>query len=329
MSASTRSAARLGDPAGPRGAVDLLRPRIPTDHNEAMVELDGHRVRLTNLRKVLWPQAGVTKGMLLQYYLDVAWVALPHLAERPMVMKRYPNGVSGKYFVMKRAPSPRPKWIRTCTVAGAASGGEFAVVDDSASLAWAVNLGCIELHPWPLRCGDVERPDVLLFDIDPGDAPFELAREASLLLHAALDRMQLANYVKTSGDRGLHVVVPIEYGPLQRETWAFARVLAREIAEEHPKLLTSGTAPARTAGRVSIDYGANVRGHTLASVYSVRAASRATVSTPVTWEEVEQGFHAEQFRVDNVPARLRRVGDLWAPLSPDAPSRSALPRAEA
>jgi len=312
-----------GEGAGP----GELIPRLSAERNEAMLALDGHRVRLTNLRKVFLPHQAITKGALIQYYLDMAPVLLPHLRHRAIVMKRYPNGISGKFFFMKRAPVPRPKWISTCRVVHEPGAIDFPMVDGHASLAWLVNLGCIDLHPWYARCDDTDRPDYLHFDLDPGDASFEHVRQVALLLHETLDRMSIPNLAKTSGSRGIHVYVPVERGPTQKDVWTVAKALARELAERHPKLVTAEYRVAnRPSGRVLIDYNQNAWGRTLASVYSVRPVPRALVSMPVTWEEIQDGIVLEAFRIENAPARVKRTGDLWAPLLPGAPHRFDLHR---
>jgi bifunctional non-homologous end joining protein LigD len=229
---------------------------------------------------------------------------------------------------MKRAPSPRPPWIGTCAIEQA-SGDEiaFPVIDDVASLAWVVNLGCIDLNPWYARCDDVHRPDHLHFDLDPGTAPFEAVCEAAMLLHEALSALRIPSHVKTSGSNGLHVYVPIVRGPTQGDAWTFARAVALEVASRHPTCVTAEHRVAkRPAGRVLVDYDQNAWGRTLASVYSVRPTRHATVSMPVTWEELEAGLRSEEFRLDNAPSRIRRRGDLWAPLRHDAGDRFDLHR---
>jgi bifunctional non-homologous end joining protein LigD len=281
-----------------------------------MLELSGHRVRLTNLQKVFFPLGHITKGALLQYYLDIAPVLLPHVEKRPMVMKRYPNGIHGKFFFMKRAPAPRPKWIRTASIEHLGVGiADFPIVDDIASLAWVVNLGCIDLHPWYARSDDVDRPDYMHFDLDPGETGFERVCEAALVLRDMLTSLGMTSYVKTSGSKGLHVYVPIVRGPMQKEVYEMARSIAKDLAEHNPKSIVAEYRTAqRPHGRVLLDYEQNSWGRTLASVYSVRPTPRAAVSTPVSWEEVAEGFSIDAFRLDNVPSRVRRLGDLWLPL---------------
>lgn len=272
---------------------------------------------LTHLEKVFWPEAGFTKRDLLQYYADVAPALLPHLADRAMVMKRYPNGIHGKWFFMKRAPSPRPDWIETCAIAHKAAGViDFPMAQDLASLLWIVNLGCIDLNQWYARCDDTDRPDYLHFDLDPGPTvPFARVRETSLVVREALEALGMSPLAKTSGSSGMHLYVPIVRGPVQKAVWRVAKRLAKELARRHPALITAEYRIAdRPRGRVLVDYNQNAWGRTLASVYSVRPTKAATVSTPVTWPEVERGIEVEEFRIDNVPARVRKLGDLWKPL---------------
>lgn len=287
---------------------------IPRDADHVALTVDRHEVRLTNLRKVFWPSLGLTKGDLLQYYADVAGVLLPHLRDRAMVMKRYPNGATGPFFFMKRAPTPRPAWIETCSI-GHGSGNiiDFPMIQDRASLLWVVNLGCIDLNQWYARCDDVDRPDYLHFDLDPGvGATFERVLETSRVVRDALDALEMPSLVKTTGSKGLHIYVPIVRGPVQKQVWTFAKALAQELAGRHPALITAEYRIAkRPRGRVLVDYNQNAWGRTLASIYSVRPRAEATVSTPVTWKEIDRGVRIEDFTVRNVPARIKRHGDLW------------------
>jgi bifunctional non-homologous end joining protein LigD len=291
--------------------------KIPNDVADAVLNVDGREVRLTNLRKPFWPDLGVTKGDLIQYYADVAPLLLPHIRDRAMVMKRYPHGASGEFFFMKRAPSPRPRWIRTCAIDhGSENIIDFPVIDDVPSLLWVINLGCIDLNQWYANCDDVNRPDYVHFDLDPGqDATFSQVREAALIVRDALETLRMRPVVKTSGSKGLHVYVPIARGPEQKAVWTFAKALSVELASRHRALMTSEYRVAnRPKGRVLVDYNQNRWGSTLASVYSVRPRPLATVSTPVTWEEVKRGVEIEDFRIDNVRKRFAKVGDLWKPL---------------
>ena len=283
----------------------------------ADVNVDGREVRLTNLDKPFWPERGITKGGLIQYYADVAPVLLPHIRDRAMVMKRYPHGAGGEFFFMKRAPVPRPAWIRVCPIEHE-SGNiiDFPVIDDVPSLLWVINLGCIDLNQWYARCGDVDRPDYVHFDLDPGEgATWDAVLECARIVRDALTTLGMPSLVKTTGSRGLHVYVPIVCGPVQKEVWTFAKALAVELASRNPALMTSEYRVAkRPRGRVLVDYNQNAWGRTLASIYSPRPRPLATVSTPVTWSEVDKGVRTENFRIDNVRERIAKVGDLWKPL---------------
>jgi len=292
-----------------------MRVEIPKA-GTATVRAAGKDVRLTNLDKPFWPDLDITKGDLIQYYADVAPLLLPHIRDRAMVMKRYPHGAAGEFFFMKRAPSPRPAWIRTCRI-DHDSGNviDFPVIDDVAALLWVINLGCIDLNQWYATCDDVNRPDYLHFDLDPGSATWEQVLESARVVHEALETLKMPAYPKTTGSKGIHVYVPIVRGPIQKEVWTFAKALAQELASRHPSLMTSEYRVAkRPQGRVLIDYNQNAWGRTLASVYSVRPHPRACVSTPITWEEVHAGVEIEDFRIDTVRKRFATLGDLYKPL---------------
>jgi bifunctional non-homologous end joining protein LigD len=293
------------------------RPIIPRGVNEIELAFDDKTLRLTNLQKVFWPQQGITKGDLLQYYADVAPMLLPHLRNRAMVMKRYPNGATKEFFFMKQAPKPRPDWIEICSIHHSSGKViDFPMIQDLASLLWVVNLGCIDLNQWYATCDDVDRPDYLHFDLDPvPDAGFDTVREAALLVHQTLTKLKMPNYAKTTGSKGIHVYVPIVRGPTQKEVWAVAKEIARLLESLHPKLITAVYQVAkRPRGRILVDYNQNAWGQTLASIYSIRPLPFASASAPVTWPEIEAGINVRDFRLDNLPQRIRKVGDLWKPL---------------
>jgi bifunctional non-homologous end joining protein LigD len=274
-------------------------------------------VKLTNLDKPFWPKLGITKRDLIQYYINVAPFLLPHLRDRAMVMKRYPNGAAGEFFFMKRAPTPRPKWIEICSI-DHSSGNiiDFPMIQDLPSLMWVINLGCIDLNQWYARCDDVDRPDYLHFDLDPvPPASFEKVVEAALFLKSALDSLKILSYAKTTGSKGIHIYIPIQHGPTQKQVWTFAKEFSHAVASQAKELLTAVyQVSKRPKGRVLVDYNQNAWGRTLASVYSVRPREVPSVSTPVRWEELERGITMDDFRIDNVPARVRKLGDLWKPL---------------
>ena len=291
--------------------------QIPTNVSDTELRVRGGSVKLTNLQKVFFPGLGLTKRDLLQYYADVSRWLLPHLKNRAMVMKRYPNGIDGPFFFMKRTPSPRPSYLEVCPIKHA-SGNiiEFPVIQQVASLLWLVNLGCIDLNPWYARCDDVHRPDYLHFDLDPvAGTPFESVLETAVLVRDALAKLKMTSYAKTTGSRGIHVYVPIVRGPDQKQVWGFAKQFSKDLATRNPKVVTAEYRVAkRPKGRVLVDYNQNAWNRTLASVYSVRPKPEATVSTPVTWKEIERGVRMEEFTMKNVPQRLKKLGDLWAPL---------------
>lgn len=290
---------------------------IPAGVEAASITVDGRMLALTNLRKAFWPKLGLTKRDLLQYYALMAPVLLPHIQGKAMVMKRYPNGISGEFFFMKRTPSSRPDWIETCAIVhGSGNVINFPMAQDTASLLWLVNLGCIDLNPWYGRCETSDRPEYLHFDLDPVDAPFEVVREGALIVNDALRALGMNVFVKTSGSHGMHLYVAIKQGPKQHDVWAFAKRVAFELAKAHPDVLTAEyKKEKRPRGRVLIDYNQNRLGATLASIYSVRPTPEASVSTPVTWDEVEYGVETAEFTLTNVPARVAKLGDLWKPLT--------------
>jgi len=305
-----------GKRAAPKPSASSLR--LPADAETLVVRVAaGREVRLTNLKKPFWPELGVTKRDLLQYYADVAPALLPHLQDRAMVMKRYPNGAAGDFFFMKRAPEPRPSWIETCAITHSSGNViHFPVIQDLAALLWVINLGCIDLNPWYARTDDVDRPDFLHFDLDPVEgATFDKVLATALAVRDALAELDMPSYPKTTGSKGIHVYVPIQRGPVQKDVWSLAKALAFALAQRHPKLVTAEYQIAkRPKGHVLVDYNQNAWGRTLASIYSLRPRPRASASAPVTWDEVERGVKIEDFRIDNLPARVAELGDLWAPV---------------
>lgn len=297
--------------------IKVMQREIPKAINSFAFKASGRTVQLTNLQKPFWPELKITKGDLLSYYIGISPVLLPHLKNRAMVMKRYPNGIGGEFFFMKRAPDHRPDWLQLCTIKHS-SGNiiDFPVVEDLASLLWIVNLGCIDLNQWYARCDDIDRPDYLHFDLDPvAPANFAQVREVALIVRDYLLNKKVKSYPKTTGSKGIHIYVPIVRGPLQKEVWTVAKRIAVELAKAHPKLITSEYRIAkRPAGRVLVDYNQNAWGRTLASVYSVRAKPEAAVSTPLTWQEVEKNISIADFTMGKVLRRVEKFGDLFKPL---------------
>ena len=289
---------------------------IPKEPDSVALGFGAKTVQLTNLGKIFWKDLGLTKRDLLQYYADISPVLLPHLVERAMVMKRYPNGASGDFFYMKRAPDPRPDWIETCVIPHNAGPVNFPIVQDLPSLLWIINLGCIDLNPWYARCDDWDRPDFLHFDLDPGPgAGFEEVRRTALALRDMLEELAIPSWPKTTGSKGVHVYIPIVRGPLQKEVWTFAKAIALQMQDRHPELVTAEYRKAkRPHGRILVDYNQNAWGRTLASIYSVRPTPAASVSAPVTWEELEDGVEIGDFTLFNIRDRVADLGDLWKPV---------------
>jgi bifunctional non-homologous end joining protein LigD len=282
------------------------------------VAIAGEPVEVTNLAKVLYPGCGFTKGDLLHYYEAIAPVMLPHLAGRPVTVKRYPDGVDGLSFYEKRAPAKRPRWLQTMRVSSKRHGViEFPVIGNAPSLVWMANRAAIEFHTYLFRAGDEDRPTMLVFDLDPG-APATLADclDIGIVLRDLLAELGLRSFAKTSGGKGLHLGIPLR-GARFAEVKAFAREVAALLAREHPQRVTSSMAKSARGGRVFIDWSQNDHGKTTACAYTLRARARPTVSAPVSWEEVERARRRKRpeslvFTADAVLRRVAQDGDLFA-----------------
>jgi bifunctional non-homologous end joining protein LigD len=279
----------------------------------------GKRVlRLSNLDKPFWPDEGIRKGDLLAYYQDVARVVVPHLKDRPFTMKRYPDGWQGKHFFQKDAPQGMPDWIPTVELMVSTRETprrrrkiQAPLVNDELALLWMVNMGCIDLNTWYSRVDRPERPDFVLFDLDPSpDVGFSETVQVALLVKEALDALGLHSYVKTSGADGIHVLVPIERRHTYEDTRQFAEIVARALASTHRGLVTTEWSKAKRRG-VLIDANQNGEGKTIASVYSVRPKEGAPVSTPLRWEEVDESLDPGSFTTDAVRRRIEEHGDLF------------------
>lgn len=273
------------------------------------LELNGHEVKVTNPGKVFFPHIGLTKWDLVGYYLSVAKGVLTGCKERPTSLKRFPNGAEGDFFFQKRVPSPRPDWVESVLVRfPSGRTADFLTIIDEAHLAWAINLGCIDLNPWPVRRDDVDHPDELRVDLDPTPGvPFSSVREVALLVRGVLDEYGLVGFPKTSGSRGIHINVRI------RPQWGFTEVrkaalaLAREVERREPSVATTAWWKEERHG-VFIDYNQNARDRTVASAYSVRPTPDARVSCPLRWDEIETAEPAD-FTITTVPDRFKDIGD--------------------
>jgi bifunctional non-homologous end joining protein LigD len=286
------------------------------------VEIEGRRLTLSNLEKVLYPAAGFTKGQVIDYYIRIAPVLLAHLRGRPLTMKRYPEGVTGEHFYEKNCPQHRPPWVQTAPVwsEGNRRMMHYCMVQDLATLVWAANLADLELHTSLSLAKKMERPTMLVFDLDPGP-PADIVQccQVGTWLKQIFDRLGLACFAKTSGSKGLQVYVPLNTAVSYDETKPFAHALARLLESEHPELVVSDMKKSLRTGKVFVDWSQNDRHKTTICVYSLRGRERPTVSTPVTWEEVERARKKGDagllvFDSAQALARVEKMGDLFAPV---------------
>ena len=309
-----RGKARRGEPF----TVSVPRPLPAERDGEAWwMEAAGRRLRLSNLDKVFWPDEGYTKGDLVAYYFNVADLILPHLASRPLTMKRMPNGITGDYFYEKNAPSHTPEWMPKCRVESEADEArlgynDFLMAEDLAGLLFVANLGAIEFHPLHSRCGTIDQPDYAFFDLDPFEpASFEDVRAVARHVRAALEALGLTSYPKISGATGMQIYVPVTPGHSYEETRAFVGAIGRAILRADPERVTMEWDISKRTGKVFVDHNMNRLGANIASAYSVRPERGATVSTPLTWEEVEAGATPQDFTIPTVHERFAEVGDLF------------------
>lgn len=276
------------------------------------VDVQGRRLSLSNLDKVMYPAVGFTKGQVIDYYTRVAPAVLPHLRNRPLTLKRYPNGVEGQYFYEKRCPSHAPEWVRREEVQGIT----YCVCDDLPTLVWLANLADLELHPSLSLVDEILRPTVMAFDLDPGPgAALPECCEVAFILRDALSQLGLESFAKTSGSKGIQIYVPLNVEDLDYDhgTKALSKALARHLEAQHPKLIVSQQKKELRKGKVLIDWSQNDEHKTTVGVYSLRARERPTVSTPVRWEELEDPS-ALVFEAADVIERVEQHGDLFAPV---------------
>jgi len=282
----------------------LLDPSLA----EANLTIDGHRLKFTNLNKVFYPKDGYRKRDLLNYYDAVAPLIIPHLNDRPLSLKRYPNGIDEPFFFQKEVAASFPKWLRT----GMADGIRSVIGDNRATLLFLVNLGCIDHNPWMSRMGSLEHPDYLLIDLDPQECSYEKIVEAALVVRKKLDGAELESFPKTTGGDGMHIFVPLVPRYTYDQVRSLAEVVARMVAHERPDLFTTPrTVAKREKGKVYFDWMQIGQGKTISAPYAVRAYPGAPVATPLAWHEVTPRLHPGQFNIGNAPARFDRVGDLF------------------
>jgi bifunctional non-homologous end joining protein LigD len=281
------------------------------------VDVQGHRLSLSNLDKVLYPAVGFTKGQVIDYYTRIAPVVLPHLRDRPLTLKRYPNGVEGGHFYEKQAPSHRPEWVRAEPIELRSKTIDFVVCDDLPTLVWLANLADLELHPSLSLVDDINRPTVMAFDLDPGPGTgLPECCEVAVLLRDALTQLGLESFAKTSGSKGIQVYVPLNNEDVDYDHGSkrLSHALARHLEAQHPKLIVSQQKKELRKGKVLIDWSQNDEHKTTVGVYSLRARERPTVSTPLAWEELDDP-EALVFEAADVLERVERDGDLFAPVA--------------
>ncbi len=286
---------------------------------KAELVVEGRALAVSNLDKVLWPKAGFTKGEMIHYYIQIAPALLPHLKDRPLTMKRYPDGVEGEFFYEKNCPGHRPKWVKTAKVWSEPNQRDidYCLAQDLPTLVWAANLADIELHTSLSRKKNVERPTMMVFDLDPG-APADIVQccQVGLWLREILQTMNLRSWAKTSGSKGLQIYVPLNTAVTYEQTKGLSHALAEYLEHEHPELVVSKMSKALRKGKVFVDWSQNDQHKTTICVYSLRAREQPTASTPVTWEEVAETVKKKDgkrlvFRCDETLARVEKMGDLF------------------
>jgi bifunctional non-homologous end joining protein LigD len=289
---------------------------------KAELVVEGRKLSVSNLNKVLYPKAGFTKGQVIDYYIRIAPVLLPHLKDRPLTMKRYPNGVEGEFFYEKNCPSHRPAWVKTAKVwsHGNQRDMHYCLAQDLPTLVWAANLADLELHTSLARKKDVAKPTMMVFDLDPGP-PADIVQccQVGVWLRDLLEQMGLSSWAKTSGSKGLQLYVPLNTPATFDQTKALSRALAEHLEREHPELVVHRMLKSLRGGKVLVDWSQNDEHKTTVCVYSLRAKEQPTVSTPVTWEEVETCLKKKKaelltFTSDQVLERMAEHGDLFEPV---------------
>jgi bifunctional non-homologous end joining protein LigD len=290
--------------------------------NKAELVVKGKKLSVSNLDKVLYPKVGFTKGQVIDYYIRIAPVLLPHLRDRPLTMKRYPNGVDKEFFYEKNCPTHRPKWVKTAKVwsEGNKRTMDYCLAQDLPTLVWAANLADLELHTSLAKKSNVARPTMMVFDLDPG-APADIVQccQVGLWLRDLLGKMKLRSFAKTSGSKGLQIYAPLNTPVTFDRTKDLSRALAQLLEGEHGNLVTSNMSKAVRKGKVFVDWSQNDEHKTTICVYSLRAKEEPTVSTPVTWEEVENCLKTRKagllkFRCEKTLQRMDKMGDLFAPV---------------
>jgi bifunctional non-homologous end joining protein LigD len=294
----------------------------PARRTGETLNVNGRRVPVSNLGKVFYPSVGFTKAQVIDYYIRISPVLLPHLKDRPLTLKRYPDGVDGGFFYEKRCPPYRPDWVETAPVWSDRNEEEihFCLANNLPSIVWAANLGDLELHTFLAKANAVDRPTMMVFDLDPGaPADINACAQVGFWLKEKLDERKLQSFAKTSGSKGLQIYVPLNTAVTYDQTKTLSHQLAEELEREHPEMVLSKMAKNLRAGKVFVDWSQNDRHKTTVCAYSLRAKERPTVSTPVDWDEVKSALKKNDakrlsFNSDEVLKRVEKDGDLFEPL---------------
>ena len=297
---------------------------LDTAHStpEGILKIKGRAIPVSRLNKIFYPETGFTKGQVIDYYVRVSPVLLPHLKNRPLTLKRYPDGVAGGFFYEKRCPSYRPRWLQTAPIWSDHHQADihYCLANNLPSIVWAANLGDLELHTFMATSKDPDRPTMLVFDLDPGPpANIIQCAQVGLWLKEKLDELKLKSFPKTSGSKGLQVYVPLNTPTTYDATKTFARKLAERLQRDHPGAVVAKMQKQLRSGKVFVDWSQNDRHKTTVCAYSLRAKERPTVSTPVDWTEVRTALKKKDpaclsFVSDEVLERIEKRGDLFAPV---------------
>jgi bifunctional non-homologous end joining protein LigD len=305
-----------GEVAREEVKLESMKTHEQKPDEQETLEFGSKKVKFSNRSKVFWPDDGITKGNLLDYYLGIAPTILKYLKDRPESLNRFPNGITGQSFYQKNMSETAPTWAKTKTIHSESGDDnvEYLICSDEATMAFMLNLGCIEFNPWNSRIGDLEKPDWCVIDLDPEDIGFDSVVETAKVVKTVLDEAGVVSVPKTSGATGMHIYIPLGAKYDYDQTKMFGQVIAGLVNARLPKITSILRLPSKRQGKVYLDFLQNRHGQTLASAYSVRPRPHATVSAPLHWDEVEPGLYPHRFTIQNMPKRLDEVGDLWSPV---------------
>ncbi len=281
---------------------------------DSYVTVEGTNIRLTNVNKVLWPECEITKGDYIKYLVDISPYILKYLKDRAIVFTRYPDGINGKSFYQKNCPNCAPEWVKTCSIKGSERSIKYILVEDVKTLVWVGNQACMEFHPWHSRTGSLDFPDYAIFDFDPMEnTDFDDALQLAAALKKTLDTKGIKSFPKTSGASGLQVYVPLEPVYTYNQVQDFTKFFSMIIVNAFPEKATIVRQVDKRKGKLYMDYLQNIKGKTIVAPYSVRPRPKATVSAPLTWEEVIEGrVNQNNFTIRTILDRIREIGDLFA-----------------